>query len=806
MKFIDLLNELEFFIRSEAERTSEYKELQLHEHVRELVLTEAEVLLFKKGFPKGVVECNSNKSNILRSEILSWFLHLPENYMYKFRKNKLHISNALIMSMSIHNKYKAGKYDLKNVNTNEFALDLSNMTVEIDLLFDNCTFYGGIDISHSLIENLVITSCTIGTGESVPDFFNKYKTIIPSIYGYKTNFAGNLSISHNQRQEDFLDRESYIHGEVYMPHAHVNGVFTISDIVFHEQVDLTCGRFNTLTLQNTFFIKTQLNLIYVNTDYIYLHDSRFICDFEAKEDEIIDFVTVNCKGLRANYFYCRGNSLSIGVLNLTDIYVNNTIEFRDTTLVSPLCADLDEKIDESLVLVNAKTSQLFLYNNLISFGRINANQSQISNVFLNHAKFINYGGAKSVFGTSLDFSNAIINNLLSIINDNNKKDFEVSNSQKVTTYFENAIKNVGDSSIDEGKEVKEYIKDIASKLESIKELPSLALLKRIEENDEIKNVIALNSISKKVKHELENEKVTEDHTIFIGEADFSGLKVVGKLDLAGGLFYCPCEDKKAMQSPKAINLRHTKIDGDLFINDFNNSSKFPHFRAVGRIDMHSASTTQFFVNPIRAMYKDSIWHLIGFKYNYIHCSKSYKSELFSGKWFEIENKKEPNYRQPYEQLATAIQKSGDDASAKKVIIRGRIRTSKSPFEYLLFSLIGVFSFLGVPAWRSFTILLFLFFIGLGYNDFAYTQNGFTKEDHSKIEEFHAGRYTFDNMIPLKFQEETFLSNEHDIIYSNSVFSVQLPTTKSFNYYHKIISTITLAIFIIGIAKITKKEG
>ncbi len=803
MKFLDLLNNINFFISAPADRQSEYQSLQLHAHVRALTLTKAEVLLFKRGLPKGRIEYNTNTTNIIRSEILNWFLRIPESYRYRFRKNKLHIANANIMSMGNYNKYVKRIYNLKHIDTDEYVLDLSKARIDIDLSFDNCVFHGGIDISHSEMKNLKFSYCTIGIGEARKNFFNDTE-IIPSIYANEACIDGSLELTGGQSLYELNNYESYIHGCLYMANIEVSGIFKVSSLIFHETVDISFSKCDVLSFYQVAFLKASLVALYCNIRNVYFHYSQFICDFEAP-----NYIAADFKALEGEYFFFRNKCLSIGTINLSEATVNKTIDFNDSFLISPLVAGLDAVINDNLTLINAKTSQMLLNNNLISLGKINATQTDASNVLLNNSKFINYSNHD--FGRAIDFSNSNISNLWSIVNVN-QNDVETSDSTYIKSFFDSLKKGFESKTIDKTETAIAYLKRIIDVMEKILNNSGLQLLEVIEKN-EFDNEISSVYLSSKKKKALRNEKYMPKHTLFVGEVNLSSLKMTGKLDLAGGFYYSPSrynastgDDSKAKENTvKAINLRHLKLEGDLFINDFKDTNSIPNFRAVGKVDLHSASANQFFVNPTRGMYSDSDWHLTGFKYNYIHCSKVNKKVLCRRKWFKIDFE-EPNYRQPYEQLASALIKSGDDSTAKKVIIQGRFRTSRiNIVQYVLFAVLGFFSFFGIPAWRSFLVLILLFFIGKSYNSIAFHQDGFTAKEAQYANTFYPGRYTFDNMIPVKFQETEYLTNDNDICFDNGVLSLSLPTTRNFNYCHKIASTIFLTVFIIGIARITKRE-
>ncbi|WP_298516210.1 hypothetical protein [uncultured Kordia sp.] len=796
--FINFLDEISFFKSHSSEKLArklEHNELQLGEkHIQELELTNAECLLLKNGVSTGIVICNHNTDNIIRSEILNWFLRLPENYLDKFKIGKLTISNAHIISMVNHFHYLKNDYDLKDISKvirRDFALDVSNRVITVDLSFNNCYFHGGIDISNATLKSMTIDSCVIGVGSDKEDFFYSNLTIKSSIYGCLTKITGNLHISDSQNFYNYglNNKESNIHGTIYLPHIEVAGIFKVYEIILSHNLTLSFSKCKIFSVHDIICLKATISLLYGRFNNVYFHNSKFICDLEKMTEED-DIVTIEGQGLEADYFNFRTDCFNIGVISLDHISIHKAITFTESILIAPTAIDPQSNIDHTMSLRGAKISDLSFSKNLINLGEIDISESEISSVFVNRSKLVNYNSAKK-YGIALDLSNAIINKSINFIN---KKETVKAKEQNQYNYdaiiasLEEVSKIYKGEDFTGKSQTSQESKGLASYLINPQEIEALKLVKEIEElvHDDIMNV----GLPKALK---END-VDYDHeaqNLFVGEVTMSSTQISGQVDFAGSLFYCPINDENNM---KAINLRYLKVDGTLFLNDLTIKNKDYYFRTIGEVDLHMANTTQLFVNPVRGRYADTKWYLTGFQYESIHWNKKNKDVLSSLKWFEF-NREDSNYRQPYEQLAKAINNSGDDSKAKEVIIRGRLKTYKNPLEYALFFILIALSKIGIPAWKSFFVLILIFISGSIYNNHAHTQGGFTANDTSYEIEFSPNIYTFNNMMPVSFSETNFSPNGKDILFVS---------TETFNLWHKIISTIFLTMFVIGIAKVTKK--
>ena len=190
-RFIDVIKEVFGFSRKKDEL--HYHVLQLKPHVQQLVLTEAEEQLLRYGIEDGYLEFDRNENEesgtrVIRSEILEWVLTLPESYRYLFRKNGLHLQNAVIKRMAQYVGLS------EKTNQSQFVLQIPKQQIPLYLTFENCRFKGGIDISDCELGNLEFIQCLFGKGSGKESTLGGHH--LSSIFGERT-FIKSLKISNN---------------------------------------------------------------------------------------------------------------------------------------------------------------------------------------------------------------------------------------------------------------------------------------------------------------------------------------------------------------------------------------------------------------------------------------------------------------------------------------------------------------------------------------------------------------------------------------------------------------------------------
>lgn len=171
-------------------------------------------------------------------------------------------------------------------------------------------------------------------------------------------------------------------------------------------------------------------------------------------------------------------------------------------------------------------------------------------------------------------------------------------------------------------------------------------------------------------------------------------------------------------------------------------------------------------------------------------------------------------RQPFEELAFFFNRIGNDSKAKKIIVKGRYRTTII-LERIFYYIINFFTGLGMPAYKSLIALICIYLIGVYGFSYTYDHGGFNyvlagKNTDDECREcmtaFSSWEYSFLNMWPVKIVDsQQFIPTDTYIPFSFRGEEYKPFSTRSYRIIHKVFSTIFLALFIIGITKITKQE-
>ncbi|WP_118976809.1 hypothetical protein [Taibaiella koreensis] len=812
--FIDVLTGSFKFSDVVAEREKEFSLLHIGDHLHEIKLTRAEAKLFREGFQDGIADLESSAigtDNIIRSEILEWFLTLPAEYDYLFRKNKLTIRNANILRMDQFIDCRRANYDRSKIrDENVYVLAIPNKIVKVDLVFHNCRFWGGVNVSNASFRNLEFSLCSFGTGQIERDFFNQNIRMYPSVYADQASFDGNLIFAGEEEGDTFKSIGSFdCKADLVFTNCIIKNHLKIHNFGTDHDVDLSFAQIEQVNIWHLNIYNATLKLLFASVKNVYLQGSFFLAP-QGVETSAID-----CTGLQSDYLYIRNHCIVIGLTILGNTGTRQTVDLTTSLFVSSekanLCSadDLFDNKDTSIDFSNASMAHLKLSEAAISIGTIVGKNIKAGNIDFSRSKFLNYD--KGIFRKAFIMRGAHIENAISFNTlDIGDVGWWNAEQNKPNWYSLSGIINnyLNDRLVPATQQANDRQKRNEAMLKYIFEESGLrAKIGEIEEMEEAEsNVPAflyqsiVNEIydEKKVRagtcdeniDKSECHKICRRYTLVVGEADFSSVSVNSKVDFAGGFFYGMDHQRSDDEYHCALNLKSLKLDGDLFLNDCNNSTLIPRFKAYGMVDLHSARVNQFFITPKCGIDQDTRWRIIGLKYEYIYSSvgKDGRRQLEKCEWFEdfIE---EENHRQPYEQLAKAFYKAGEDTRAKRTLILERIRTSEIYSERLLFRSFTIFA---KPAWKTAQVLLIIMLIGA--LAFLLAGNG------TGI--FEAMLYSIENMLPISFREDDVFKAGADKI---EIFGIPLIATKTFVVVHKILGTLYLAIFVIGIARITKKD-
>lgn len=829
---------------------SEDSELHLNQHTLALLLTPAEVRLLYIGLDTGKSSYNNfsktlSPHTIIRSEILNWILRLPEKYNYVFRTKSIEIEAAYIFSMRQYIDFLNGR----RITERQDVINLSNVVLAFDLKFSNCTFKGGINLFNTTLNNLLFQDCTFGEGADKADAFNEKIKYAPSIYAHQAIFGGSLHILGNRPYGNKnLNYESDFKGPIVLTHARIEHNLVIHEVQTNKDILCYFGSFNIVNIWIVTTINSYLSFFHANAKAIYLQNCMFTAPSKLELDgngSAVSFASAALSLLRLR------DIIVLGKFDCTKADIAKTFGCFQSVFISPNLAAISAKEESCINLSNAAIDSVF-FSDTITMGIVKLNCIKARNITLSRSKFTNYTKLKN----------------------NSKKGYDVAiqiNGANITSYLRFNEKEDCDETPMKSSDVKEKIYRLQPSqaqigknrltgsnvraLENVEKTGVLEKIAQIEEDviaDLAGKMIVSGALVKNQNASDIAEGMKRNYTIVVGEADLSGSCIGMSLDCAGGLFYG--EDHNSnITNNNALNLKYLRLDGDLFLNDYENNVYAPHFKAIGEVDMHSARINQFFVSPQRGIDKHTRWRVTGLKYEYIYSGGGDNSKLLENcNWFE-DYLTQDNYYQPYQQLAAAYEKVGDDTKAKKILILGKQRLAdakKDWEEKFLFAIVGGFSKIGLPASRAFVWLWIVYFVGVAcLACFKYTGAFKENNDGTNLVSVYTPDYTsisvdntlsirgvndsntyyLKNLRPripdLRDKAETAPTKNMDISIWKHSFVNMLPigsfyedplqtdestwagkNAKDFLFGHKIIGTILLTMFFIGIAKITKKDN
>lgn len=317
--------------------------------------------------------------------------------------------------------------------------------------------------------------------------------------------------------------------------------------------------------------------------------------------------------------------------------------------------------------------------------------------------------------------------------------------------------------------------------------------------------------------------------IVVGEMFLYGIRIEGQADFSGALLYgmdhaslegislqTRGQQHKSVNFPNALTLKFANVTGELFLNEGPRNIRLP-FRSCGEVNLHSSRLGQFFISPSCGLDPYSKWKIVGTKYGYIYGGNQADLEgtLEQCDWFY--KYQQSNDRQPYEELAAAYLRAGDDSKARNVLLRAKARNR---WEQSTLQLLRLVSRMGVPHYKSLCILIGLLLTGwlvfqqaastgaiLSLNETAVVNN--TPTDRAVVE-FSPFRYSLQNLIPFINTEQKNLfsvsnqSNQNFFSGSSRLYIDSGRFTSIYLSIHSCLSVLFFAMFIIGITRIIKR--
>lgn len=213
----------------------------LHSNALDLKLTLAERVLLLEGSQTGKADCTippyvefeqdlfTYSEKTIRSEIVEWALSGGVSRLL-FKSGGIRITGANFLTSGDYNGHKYIDHQRLVKASNRFSLNLSSREIVLDLEFDDCKFYSGIDISNSYCENLIFRNCRFGSTRYDD---SNLKQI--SINGDNSHIRGNFIIGKPAEfphevdiQPEGNEKWSIIASNVTFEAAKIEGRFEIS--------------------------------------------------------------------------------------------------------------------------------------------------------------------------------------------------------------------------------------------------------------------------------------------------------------------------------------------------------------------------------------------------------------------------------------------------------------------------------------------------------------------------------------------------------------------------------------------------
>lgn len=810
-------------------------------HFRKLRVTKSEHRLLSSIFESGkAVEPNNqkdftnaddlnnlNKDKVVRSEILELIFRIIQDYPNLFNKHEIIIKDIVIIRMkdfiklfysqksteSIGKCQFDQKKNLTSVKTH-YALDISHRNINLDLIFKDCTFCGGLDISDSNFKSFVVNNCQLGqtkdTSISNEVKSNYYNSVEYSINARRTTFKGIIKISSNKASKT------------------CTGTIDLSNINSKSRIE-----FYSLVVGSVSFSSSHLNNIELNS-----------CEINGQ----VNYSNINCYSININncyiqntdygidlsqaiigYFYIY-NTYVIGGIEITRCNIDNYFGVQNSFITSRCFLSQNYSLDESSAIegYKARITEIFISNGTVLLGSLNIREITIDNIYLSRSRIVSYAKLPAVdlrlstvkgniyFGLTIsDFKsllddynaeNHYFNFGHKVYLQNNSFDF---NSEMYEGLFpkgkdeeKNKFKNETDIKLEDDQLYKVL-------LEGEKQISKKNIIEK-----EIKNV---STLFEKNLNKYKLNRIDLDYSLFIGGINCSSMTIEKSVYTKSTIFLDGFAYRQTQNSdinnqqlfntiPSSIDFSNTTIGQDLYLqgvklkspNCFSNTTFFEFIPLVSQLILKSTTVARLHLSFNEELYNNHIkynpWNIFGLKYNFLitRSKDSFSRSIIKKSYWFIDNNKSYEAIQPYEQMASSFLNRGKFVDSIEMQIKGKRRLAKKnkkPFEIFLFWLINIIVKLGLPSSRAFITLTVLFFLQLIVWIPCF--------DWSVIP------HIMNQMIPLNILDykpsEELISKAQ----LNPITKWILNDTVSL--FIKIFSYIFFTMFVVGLSRITKKD-
>lgn len=373
----------------------------LSSEVESLELTFAEQVLLVEGSQLGEADCTippyveyeailddgASLMNI-RSELIEWVLS-PKVSDLLFSTGSLHVLGADFVPIGNINMKQAE--DVPVIKGGErFSLDLSSSNLSIDLAFERCDFYSGVNISDSTLRNLSFHESRFGSAKDINN-----DNI--SLLGEGSVVKGSFELQRHKR--DLISRKKE-------KNVLLNGSIKLIYSTFENQLNIV-GQDNWGNYGKAVTIEGDLDVYgivakFINIQFINIRNLNLtFAKFETLFLRYGNIAKINAAGIECNGFFIRDSCFISSGVELHKANIRGDFECTNSIIASN---KEDEKV--SFLLKSSKIRNLVLNNGFILMrGHIDMQSCEIENSVSFSNAFI-YGDVQGLKRVAINAKNA----------------------------------------------------------------------------------------------------------------------------------------------------------------------------------------------------------------------------------------------------------------------------------------------------------------------------------------------------------------------------------------------------------------
>lgn len=777
---------------------------------KEKLLTYAEQVLICEGNQLGIADCtippyveyenllvDEIRPNVIRSEVMEWAMGLEVSKRL-FKAGTLKILGAdFITNGDLSNKKYRGKGSTNDAlerdevfdNNDRFSLDLSSREISLDLEFGRCRFFSGINISNSYFENLSFQNCQFGCAK-LEGPHEPMTSILAKNVVLKGEFSIDTSSDFIARSRDNIKPIANAH--VDFSQASVEGLFSITQessaqTTIKGYLSFRSFRGSSIHLSNC-KIDGELGLVVSRFDFLFANGSVF--------------GSISCGGMECEGFAIRNKSIVKLGLECHKSTVRNNLDFSDSFFG---CIDIDDGAKGIAITLRSSMLRSVALSGSTIVGSLDLRYTNIEDSITFENTLI-LGDKQEGRRTAINGHHLAVKKELR---------FNVSRKQKQNKQTSKQI-------------ILERIIELSTGLDSYTDAVAVhQLFDRYSSSYDWASVVGVNffvNVSASAQEDYQKYG-----TIILGDVNFDHAVVDGSVDCAGTIFKCDSVRNDNTQA-SVLSFQYARINGPLFVNRGSYEFPLPFVVDGGEVNLGNAEINNLFITVPDNRRKRLPLNLIGTKYNFIEDVQPKKAiippaqtrrekvkravrNLPSWVWMQtlalfqylfpfmksslyfraswIRRKKKNNFRHPFEQFASALFRSGEDQSARDVLVYWR--PSTSPLGWIAMLPIKIMYYMGSRIYLCFIFLIGSVFLGQVIYSRMFEQSFIV--DSSK-HGFDGMLFSLQRLLPLI-----------DIIDKNNYYLADITPRYYVAYYilHPLVGTVLIAMLLVNIARVRKGD-